>query len=441
VNSVKVADHNSADVYSYDPATGQARYERHLFSQDAGDPVVHHGLLYWPFEDPRFSTGHGEYMVTNGRDWRWRMLPDGEVFHVHAMVSDGHSLFAANSGWRASLQRSDDDGRSWRMVYEHPTPAGRVTRITSLAVLHRRLYVGLTAPDESGPKLLHLIDGGLQPVLGWPAGEMTASLKAYRGWVYGVNHAGRASALWRTDATRVERVHALDGEPIQVLAAGPDALWAVSARAGGGALWRSADGRVWTIAQHFVSAVPLDVTIYGGDVYLGTQGPDERGTLWGPRAPARAEPAIPRRRLPAPSPSVTSPNVRRLLAALDVALEDPASYTSNGAGLRAALAPLALSDVSEVGAELAQRLDGRRPDLRVPLFGGALTTPATTLARWYRVERPRRDLSGSARDTVDGARQPRREVRRSDAGRRVGGGSARPERCHDPRHSDRAAGR
>jgi hypothetical protein len=38
VNSVKFVDHNSADIYSYDPATGAARYERHLFSQDAGAP-------------------------------------------------------------------------------------------------------------------------------------------------------------------------------------------------------------------------------------------------------------------------------------------------------------------------------------------------------------------------------------------------------------------
>ncbi len=69
VNSVKFVNHNSADVYSYDPRTGTRRYERHLFSQDAGDPVVSGGLLYWPFEDSRWSPGRGEFMVTNGRDW------------------------------------------------------------------------------------------------------------------------------------------------------------------------------------------------------------------------------------------------------------------------------------------------------------------------------------------------------------------------------------
>ena len=39
-NSVKGRNHNSADLYSYDPATGALRYERHLFSQDAGQPLV-----------------------------------------------------------------------------------------------------------------------------------------------------------------------------------------------------------------------------------------------------------------------------------------------------------------------------------------------------------------------------------------------------------------
>ena len=54
-NSVKGRNHNSADLYSYDPVKGGLRYERHLFSQDAGDPLVFRGLLYWPFEDARFS--------------------------------------------------------------------------------------------------------------------------------------------------------------------------------------------------------------------------------------------------------------------------------------------------------------------------------------------------------------------------------------------------
>ncbi|MEL7315165.1 MAG: hypothetical protein AAFN08_09460 [Cyanobacteria bacterium J06559_3] len=45
-NSAAGTNHNSADIYSYDPATQTTRYEQHLFSQDAGEPVVAGGLLY-----------------------------------------------------------------------------------------------------------------------------------------------------------------------------------------------------------------------------------------------------------------------------------------------------------------------------------------------------------------------------------------------------------
>ena len=87
VNSVKFVNHNSADLYSYHPGSGEVRYERHLFSQDAGEAAVVGGLIFWPFEDARFSVGRGEFMVSNGHDWRWRGLSEGTVFHVHAMIS------------------------------------------------------------------------------------------------------------------------------------------------------------------------------------------------------------------------------------------------------------------------------------------------------------------------------------------------------------------
>ncbi len=44
-NSVKGVNHNSADIYSYDPRSGALRYERHLFSQDAVKTLVAGGLL------------------------------------------------------------------------------------------------------------------------------------------------------------------------------------------------------------------------------------------------------------------------------------------------------------------------------------------------------------------------------------------------------------
>lgn len=78
-NSIAGTNHNAADIYSYDPETQVTRYEQHLFSQGAGTPMVSEGLLYWPFEDPRFSADLGEYMFTNGQQWQWRVLPEGEA--------------------------------------------------------------------------------------------------------------------------------------------------------------------------------------------------------------------------------------------------------------------------------------------------------------------------------------------------------------------------
>ncbi|MEL6779051.1 MAG: hypothetical protein AAFO06_17525, partial [Cyanobacteria bacterium J06597_16] len=45
-NSVAFENHNSADIYSYSPTTGETRYEQHLFSQSVGRPLVTGGLLY-----------------------------------------------------------------------------------------------------------------------------------------------------------------------------------------------------------------------------------------------------------------------------------------------------------------------------------------------------------------------------------------------------------
>ena len=185
-NSAKFVNHNSADIYSYDPRRGQTRYEAHLFSQDAGRPVVANGLLYWPFEDSRFSSGHGEYMVTDGQRWDWKVLPHGVVFHVHAMMGLDGALYAATSAWRAGLQRSDDGGASWRVVHDHPTADKRVSRFNSLAVLDGRLFVGLTSRTQPGPKLLQLAGETLRPVESWPHGQATTALATHRGWLYGL---------------------------------------------------------------------------------------------------------------------------------------------------------------------------------------------------------------------------------------------------------------
>ena len=157
-NSVKGVNHNSADLYSYDPASGTLSYERHLFSQDAGRPLVAHGLLYWPFEDARSSLGFGHFMVTDGTSWQLGTIPTAQIFHTHAMTAVDGDLIAATSAWRAGYQSSDDQGLTWHQIYDHPTPERRVTRIVRLATLDGFVF---GAPDQ--PRRSWAGDAGGQP--------------------------------------------------------------------------------------------------------------------------------------------------------------------------------------------------------------------------------------------------------------------------------------
>lgn len=383
VNSVKFSNHNSADLYSYDPLTGETRYERHLFSQDAGEPVVMRSLLYWPFEDPRFSTGRGEYMVTNGQEWQWGILPHGQVFHVHAMATHQNSLFAATSAWRAGLQRSDDQGATWKVIYDHPTPPGLVSRITTVAFLGNTLYAGLTTFYEEGIKLLRLAGDTIQPMPGWPSGKLVPILYPYRGWLYGVNITDTGSALWRTDGQRVERVTDLDGYHVRDLVAGPSTLWAITAEEKKGILWRSDNGISWRGEQRFNDAEPLDVALYAGRVYVGTIGPATQGTLWGPPPPAPIEAPLAPQSLPSSPSTLTSHQTTAALAFLDRTLADKSSYAAHGARLLDFSRPLALSKRPEVGYALVDRLQGPFPDGEMTLFGGNLRVSLTQMARWY----------------------------------------------------------
>lgn len=386
VNSVKFVNHNSADLYSYGPKTGAVRFERHLFSQDAGQPVVAEGLLYWPFEDPRFSAGRGEYMVTNGRDWQWRALPAARAFHLHAMASLGGRLFAATSAWRAGLQRSGDRGTSWEVLYDHPTEDGTVSRITTLAALDGMLYAGLTAWAQPGIKLLRLDGDSLTTLPGWPAGGSTRALVPWRGQLYAVNLGPAGGALWRTDGERVEHLPAFDDRNLRALAGGTEALWAVSAGEGSGILWHSSDGSAWSQAFEFPDDEPLDIAVYAGAVYVGTKGPGGLGRLWGPPPPAPALAAIAAPPLP-PRPTMPAgAEARRgagLLAEIDGILAEGIADEARTRQTLARLGTLAQSASPGLGEALAERLRGPLPGGSFRMFGGRIEVPADKFVRWY----------------------------------------------------------
>lgn len=381
LNGVLFVNHNSADVYSYDPTTGTTRYETHLFSQSAGTPTVLNGLLYWPFEDARASAGRAEFMVTDGRQWRWRMVPDRLAFHLHALLAHEGALIAATSAWRGGLSRSDDGGRGWKHLYEHPSPPQQVSRFTSLAALGDTVYAGLTAWREAGVKLMRVTASGIEPVSGWPDGRAVSDLTHHRGWLYAINTGEGGVSVWRTDGARVQRITALDGQRVRALAAG-DSLWAITLHAGGGALWSSDDGLDWTRAQDFDGPQPADVAVHGGRVYVGmieTSG----GSLWGPAPPAPVGQPLPAPAPPLPTAVANEAEAATALAGLGDLLLDPSAYDRHAEGLLTRLHTLALSAAPAVGHALAKHLGAPMHEAPIELFGGATTVSTADVARWY----------------------------------------------------------
>jgi hypothetical protein len=379
VNSVKSVNHNSADLYSYDPKTAELSYERHLFSQDAGRPLVADGLLYWPFEDARASLGVGHFMVTDGERWRLGTIPSAQIFHTHAMVASDRGLIAATSAWRAGLQLSLDRGRSWRQVYDHPTPERRVTRIVRLAALGDLTFGYVIGNGQ----MRLLLDGArVTEVPGWPADQAIVGLSAFAGHLYGIVLEARGAAVWRTDGKVSERVSPPRANwAVDDLAAGADSLWALAASGNGGAVWHSPDGVAWEVRYRLKGGRPYELAVHRGAVYVGGAGDDGRGVLWGLPRPPGAAPALPRAGMP-PWPA-TDTTERDWTAAgrdLDRLLADPASYLPAGRPLRDLVLELALADPP--AGFFSERLAWPFPTEDLSLIGGNVRVPAAKMARW-----------------------------------------------------------
>ena len=134
----------------------------------------------------------------------------------------------------------------------------------------------------------------------------------------------------------------------------------------GGALWRSGDGIDWSIVQRFATSVPVAIGVYGGAVYVGAEGANGRGVLWGPAPPAGAGSAL-TGDLPLWPAATPEPLQGAALAALDRTLEDPAALGASHrvqAMLRLCFdGPVTLDDPPRpLGEALARAVDPDQPD-------------------------------------------------------------------------------
>ena len=392
-NSVKFVNHNSADVYSYDPYTGRTRYESHLFSQDAGDPVVQNGLLYWPFEDPRFSADRAEFMVTNGRDWDWHDIPAAKAFHFHALGKHDGSLYAATSAWRAGIQKSNDRGLTWRSIYDHPTPDKRVSRIVTLTSGAGRLYAGLSDPVSSRSPLLEIKGNKVRPLHSAPAGFSGESLVLHRNWLYASIRNGEDRVLWRTNGTSGEVVPPPSAGRVNAMASGDSVLWAVTTEKFGGALWSSSDSRNWSLIQRFERTVPIDVLDYRDNVYVSTYTNNGSGALWGTRHPV----SLHKSGEPVPLPQVgTKPSepMAELSAELNRVWADDVAFDNLWDRLMEVLTKIEKHEKKAAGNLLVDQLINVRLSGNIDVFGGNYKVSRQRTVQWYLLRAIARNGSG-----------------------------------------------
>jgi hypothetical protein len=378
-NSVKGRNHNSADVWSLDPADGSMRYERHLFSQDAGAPLVHDGLLYWPHEDSRASLGWGSVSVTDGPGWRDLLVPTATIFHVHGMVSWYGGLLASTSAWRAGLQLSRDGGSTWREVYEHPTAEGRVSRMSKL-VLAGESVVGLLR-DSGTNRLVVWSEDDLRDVAGWEPGGGVRGLTSHMGIAYWIDSSdGQVSFLGANGAEQLDGD--TGGRPVLDITSLDGALWALTSQEGGGRLWRYDGNRDWERDAAVAGGRPVSIAAAGGRIFVAGTADDGSGILWGRRGALEdvPEPGT-AADLPPASPLIEADR-EALRRQLLQAFGDIESFRNHG---RDVLRPLVydLARSGPAGGDVLSSLLGAFTlDDEVDVIGGQSTVAASHLGQW-----------------------------------------------------------
>lgn len=373
--SVKGVNHNSADIWSLDPASGDLRYERSLFSQDAGRPLVRNGLLYWPYEDALMSHGDGVIAVTDGENWALRTIPGDPIYHTYELLDWQGGMLALAAAGDTGLHLTIDNGVHWRRIVRQTAPPRHIARVKELTPFDDAVYGVLR--DGKKRRLARWsgeADARFEDVLPWPRYRYVDGLTVHRDALYALVGRGAERQIWRHDGKTSSRVGPVGR--FADLASDGKRLWLVTR---GGRLLSSRNGTDWLREGRLQGGRPGELAVIDGALFAAGTGNDGRGIVWGPKG----------RRIAAPKSSVTVSDPSPIPGKdidwktrgedIDRMLADPAVYRERG------LEPIqdALQKALRQGAPegfFAERLNAPMSNVAFDAFGGGMRLQARDVA-------------------------------------------------------------
>lgn len=385
VNSEPYKDTNVADIYSYSPATEAVSYERSLFSQDTGTPVVYQGLLYWPFEDPRRSAGSGEFVVTDGSNWEWDAMQVGSVMHVHAMNVCDNQLVAVTGSWTGQLQRQSTPD-NWQVQYDYPSGAASFSRLVNVSEFNGDCIVGASANRKVEPKLFK-IDGDITtPLQGWPASDRVDALTVHKDTLFAFADTGNNRKLLEFNGQSTRTIKLPDGHRPRALHSNGKNLWLATLftedNKARGRLWvYTEDGTFKPLAT--IQQFPTALTSYKNHLYIGTYHPSG-GALWQFAIDGAEDTAVAAGSLAAkPTPTTIDESLTNsIYDELLTMVRDPGSTDDRARSLRRTFARHPLSNTPEFGQAITRLLTVGLDSTLIQMFTDR-PVEREKLVQWY----------------------------------------------------------
>lgn len=368
--SVKYRNHNSSDIWSFDPQTGDKRLERNLFSQDAGTPIVYDGLLYWPHEDALLAGGTGEISATNGEDWASYRIDSALMYHSSELHAYEGGLLAVTGARNAGLQLSSDGGRNWQELYNHIPQGRHIARIRYMVEFKGEYYA--TLRDEKKQRLVKWNGASFDIVSGFPKNRPIRALIVHKDALYALVGKAGNREIWKSDGDNSFSLGAI-GKFTDIASDGQK-LWSITS-----------DGRLFSFDDEWEKhgiikgGTPLSIAIIYGNIYVAGSSDDKKAIIWGTRNKSDIAPAKPvklKAQFPTASGSIDWDVLGRQI---DSILSSKHSYQNRRDTVISDLLNLGVKHGAPNGF-FAQRLRANIPDIPITTFGGNSETKASDIA-------------------------------------------------------------